>query len=154
MQWLSPFASSQFIRGTDVCLIAWELAVSSIAQVSSFLKDVLLVTEVSAVAVSRIQEIINIKPEAIGTLEPAVKTRSSWISEGTLEFRNVSMRYGESLPLALADMTFKVKAGTRVGVVGRSGSGKTSLLNGESLCVMRARCHLGLTSFLEQLSSV
>lgn len=40
---------------------------------------------------------------------------------------NFSLQYRPQAPLALNDVTFCVKSGERVGVVGRTGSGKTSL---------------------------
>ncbi|KAG8343664.1 putative ABC transporter transmembrane region ABC transporter [Trypanosoma vivax] len=45
-----------------------------------------------------------------------------------VEFRDVTMRYGPSQPLVLRGLTFKVVAGQKVGIVGRTGSGKSSLL--------------------------
>jgi hypothetical protein len=38
------------------------------------------------------------------------------------------MRYRAGLPLVLRDVTFSVRGGERVGVVGRTGSGKSSLM--------------------------
>lgn len=48
-------------------------------------------------------------------------------AEGLIEFRNVSFSY-DSVP-ALKDISFRIEPGTRVGLVGRTGSGKTTLTN-------------------------
>ena len=53
---------------------------------------------------------------------------ADWPSSGAIEFRALSMRYRENTPLVLRDVSFKIKAGERVGVCGRTGSGKSSLL--------------------------
>lgn len=45
-----------------------------------------------------------------------------------MQFRNVALRYRDGLPLVLDGLTFDVKPGERVGIVGRTGAGKTSLL--------------------------
>ncbi|HSA62660.1 MAG TPA: ABC transporter transmembrane domain-containing protein [Nitrospiraceae bacterium] len=47
----------------------------------------------------------------------------------SLEFKGISFRYGDNLPLALADINLKIHAGEVVAVVGHSGSGKTTLAN-------------------------
>jgi ATP-binding cassette, subfamily C (CFTR/MRP), member 1 len=51
-----------------------------------------------------------------------------WPSEGRIEFRNVSMRYLPDLPLVLKDVTFDAKSGEKIGIVGRTGSGKSSIM--------------------------
>lgn len=52
---------------------------------------------------------------------------NNWPSRGNIEFQHVSMRYREKLPLTLKDISFKVKGGEKIGIVGRTGAGKTSL---------------------------
>ena len=49
------------------------------------------------------------------------------IMHGAIEVQDVSFRYRLDLPLALEHITFSVKAGEKVGIVGRSGSGKSTL---------------------------
>jgi len=48
---------------------------------------------------------------------------------GEIEFRNVSLRYENAKRLALDDLSFTIKPGEKVALVGRSGGGKTSLVN-------------------------
>lgn len=45
-----------------------------------------------------------------------------------LELRSLSLRYDEALPLALRGVSVRVRPGEKVGVVGRSGAGKSSLV--------------------------
>ena len=45
-----------------------------------------------------------------------------------LEFRGVSMRYRPRLPLVLRDVNLTIPGGTKVGICGRSGCGKSSLI--------------------------
>jgi ABC-type multidrug transport system fused ATPase/permease subunit len=52
----------------------------------------------------------------------------SWPHQGVIKFDNVMMRYREGLPLVLDGCTFNITAGERVGIVGRTGSGKSSLI--------------------------
>ena len=51
-----------------------------------------------------------------------------WPQGGEIEFTNVSMKYQSHLPLTLKGVSFKINAGESVGIVGRTGAGKSSLL--------------------------
>ncbi|MFY1671394.1 ATP-binding cassette domain-containing protein [Plantactinospora sp. WMMB334] len=50
-----------------------------------------------------------------------------WPAAGEVRFENVVLRYAHDLPPALDGVSFAVPAGTKVGIVGRTGSGKSSL---------------------------
>jgi len=54
--------------------------------------------------------------------------KKDWPPQGRLEFKNVEWRYRENLPLALKNVSFTVNPGERVGIVGRTGAGKSSIL--------------------------
>jgi len=47
--------------------------------------------------------------------------------KGEIEFRGVQMRYAKSLQPALNDLSFSIEAGEKIAIVGRTGSGKSSL---------------------------
>eukprot|EP00173_Palmaria_palmata_P005031 Plantae.Rhodophyta-Palmaria_palmata.ctg808.p1 GENE.Plantae.Rhodophyta-Palmaria_palmata.ctg808~~Plantae.Rhodophyta-Palmaria_palmata.ctg808.p1 ORF type:complete len:559 (+),score=116.80 Plantae.Rhodophyta-Palmaria_palmata.ctg808:177-1679(+) len=51
-----------------------------------------------------------------------------WPSEGVIDIRDVKMRYREGLDLVLKGVSLKIGAGEKVGIVGRTGSGKSSLM--------------------------
>jgi ABC-type multidrug transport system fused ATPase/permease subunit len=63
---------------------------------------------------------------ARGTAAAVVQT--AWPASGALSFVNVNLRYRAGLPLVLKDLSLEIGGGQRVGVCGRSGSGKSSLL--------------------------
>lgn len=48
---------------------------------------------------------------------------------GEFEFSNVSLGYEENRPLVLKDINFKIPAGTSLGIIGKTGCGKTSMVN-------------------------
>jgi len=51
-----------------------------------------------------------------------------WPARGTLELKDVHLRYAEGEPAVLSGISFKVKHGERIGFVGRTGAGKSSVL--------------------------
>jgi len=51
------------------------------------------------------------------------------IQRGDIEFNNVFARYRMDLPDALKEVTCCIKAGEKVGIVGRTGAGKTTIIN-------------------------
>ena len=56
-----------------------------------------------------------------------VSVPSAWPDRGEIVFDGVQMRYRKDLPLILHDLTLHIKPGERVGIVGRTGAGKTSI---------------------------
>lgn len=91
--------------------------------------------ETQFMSVTRIAEISDLEPEESNTqqtkIDPDTESalrQSGWPSKGQVEFNNVSMRYNPSAPLVLKNVTVSVPPGTTLGVVGRTGSGKSSKL--------------------------
>lgn len=57
-----------------------------------------------------------------------VRVRTGWPRTGRIEFQGVTMRYRRDLPAVLDGVTFTAASGERVGIVGRTGAGKSSLV--------------------------
>ncbi|XP_024633050.1 ABC transporter C family member 13 isoform X1 [Medicago truncatula] len=51
-----------------------------------------------------------------------------WPNQGVIEFQHVTLKYMPSLPAALCNISFKIEGGTQVGIIGRTGAGKSSVL--------------------------
>eukprot|EP00004_Rigifila_ramosa_P021254 TRINITY_DN5618_c0_g1_i1.p1 TRINITY_DN5618_c0_g1~~TRINITY_DN5618_c0_g1_i1.p1 ORF type:complete len:1399 (-),score=364.82 TRINITY_DN5618_c0_g1_i1:59-4255(-) len=60
--------------------------------------------------------------------EISAKLPAVWPSEGKIFFEGVQMRYRPDLPIILKGVTLEVRAGTSVGICGRTGAGKSSLV--------------------------
>lgn len=53
----------------------------------------------------------------------------SWPHSGAITFDNVEMRYRADLPLVLQGLNFQIRGGERIGIVGRTGAGKSSIMS-------------------------
>lgn len=107
-------------------LIQWSV-VFTVALNFFFLR--LSETEARITSVERMQAAADLCQEASWeTNASKINLEPSWPSKGELEFDNVSMRYRTGLPFALKSLSFKIQAGSRCGVVGRTGAGKTSIV--------------------------
>ncbi|KZT57357.1 hypothetical protein CALCODRAFT_434214 [Calocera cornea HHB12733] len=98
----------------------------SITQVFSQMVTQFAQTEQNMNAVERVEHYTKLdqEPEQTTPQDPP----PTWPSEGNVSFKNVQMRYRDGLPLVLKGITFDVKPGEKVGIVGRTGAGKTSIL--------------------------
>ncbi|KAJ5095932.1 ABC transporter integral membrane type 1 [Penicillium alfredii] len=54
---------------------------------------------------------------------------ASWPEKGRITFDNAQMRYRDGLPLVLKGLTMDVQGGERIGIVGRTGAGKSSIMS-------------------------
>ena len=84
-------------------------------------------TERELVAVERVGQYLNlIKQE---NNKGTVTSPYNWPSEGVISMKSVAMRYQDHLPPALKGVSLQTKSAEKIGVVGRTGSGKSSLFH-------------------------
>ncbi|KAK8322201.1 hypothetical protein V6Z12_A12G151600 [Gossypium hirsutum] len=79
------------------------------------------------VSVERIKQFSSIQPEAAwhnkNHLPPP-----NWPAHGNVELKDLQVRYRPSTPLVLKGITLSINGGEKIGVVGRTGSGKSTLI--------------------------
>ncbi|KAK4803068.1 hypothetical protein SAY86_001271 [Trapa natans] len=80
------------------------------------------------VAVERVEQYMNIKSEASEIIETN-RPDSNWPAIGSLMICNLKVRYRPGAPLVLQGITCNIQGGHKVGIVGRTGSGKTTLIS-------------------------
>uniref|UniRef100_A0A1I8GNJ2 ABC-type glutathione-S-conjugate transporter n=1 Tax=Macrostomum lignano TaxID=282301 RepID=A0A1I8GNJ2_9PLAT len=107
------------------------LSVSYALQISDYLKWLvheLTELETNTVAVERLNEYSNLETEAPWTTDSLPP--SGWPSRGRVEFCNYATRYRPGLDLVLQGISVSFEPGHKVGIVGRTGAGKSSLTLG------------------------
>lgn len=105
------------------------LSVSYALQVTSSLNLLVRMTsdfETNVVSVERLKEYTEITREAPWHI-PDKNPPQSWPSEGKIDFINYKTRYRNGLDLVLKGITCYIKACEKIGIVGRTGAGKSSL---------------------------
>ncbi|KAF0689252.1 hypothetical protein As57867_019216, partial [Aphanomyces stellatus] len=81
--------------------------------------------EILMVAPERIAEYCKIKPEAPRVISGAFA--KDWPTTGDIQFDNMAFRYKANDPLVLKDVNVHIHSGEKIGIVGRTGAGKSSL---------------------------
>ncbi|KZT67112.1 P-loop containing nucleoside triphosphate hydrolase protein [Daedalea quercina L-15889] len=90
--------------------------------------------EINGNSLERIKQYLEIEQEPKSSqtgVPPAY-----WPASGDLRVENLSARYSPDGPKVLHDISFKVKSGERIGIVGRTGSGKSSLTLSLLRCIL------------------
>lgn len=107
------------------------LAISYAVQLTGLFQfTVRLLTETEArfTSVERINHYIKtLESEAPRQSPEAAQPAPSWPEEGKITFQDVEMRYRDDLPLVLKNLSFTILPEETIGIVGRTGSGKSSL---------------------------
>lgn len=79
------------------------------------------------VSVERCDQYTKLESEAASHIEGAVP--DNWPTQGRIKYVDVDFKYRENLPLVLKNLSFEVKSKEKIGVIGRTGAGKSSLMN-------------------------
>uniref|UniRef100_A0AAY4DKF2 ATP-binding cassette sub-family C member 5 n=1 Tax=Denticeps clupeoides TaxID=299321 RepID=A0AAY4DKF2_9TELE len=144
------------------------LAISYAVQLTGlfqFTVRLLSETEARFTSVERINHYIkNLDSEAPRQITGVSRPDADWPREGGIRFQDVEMRYRDNLPLVLKTLSFGVLPEETVGIVGRTGSGKSSLgvalfrlaeLSGGSIFIDGVNiAHVGLEDLRSRLSVI
>ncbi|KAK7757282.1 Transporter of the ATP-binding cassette (ABC) [Diatrype stigma] len=110
----------------------------SLSYAISFSENILWLIRLYAVneqnmnAVERVKEYLDVEQEADAIVEN--RPPQNWPANGAVEFIGYSTRYRKELDPVLKNVTFKIEPREKVGIVGRTGAGKSSL----TLAIFRA----------------
>jgi len=84
-------------------------------------------TQRAEASMKRLCEVLDSKP-SIKDGKSEIDVRSIPL-RGEIEFKNVNFRYSKDLPYVLKNINLKISSGETLGVIGHTGSGKTTLVN-------------------------
>jgi len=105
------------------------LAISNALAISillSFLVRVFADFESNLTSIERIKEYFHIPQEAAWDSQEETKPSADWPQKGVIQFQNFYLKYRDDLDYALKDINFSIYAHEKVGIVGRTGAGKSS----------------------------
>lgn len=58
---------------------------------------------------------------------PEMKPPLEWPAKGAIDFKDLTLRYRPGLPNVLHGMSLSIRGGEKIGIVGRTGAGKSSI---------------------------
>jgi ABC-type multidrug transport system fused ATPase/permease subunit len=155
------FASFELVSVGEIAVALSFVMVTS-STVQNFF-DYMANMEEALTGVERLDEYLR-RPVEQGAIEPRLPVltfsgNSDELSErkgedlalsenASVDFFEVSLRYGEDLPWVLQDVSFSVQPGEHVGVIGRTGSGKSTLLQSLFLLYPVAQGYVAVNGWL------
>lgn len=83
--------------------------------------------EMNMNSVERLQEYERVDQEPPAKI-PETKPEATWPTAGELDVREVSLRYAPNLPRVIKNVSFHVQPGSKIGIVGRTGAGKSTII--------------------------
>ena len=123
------FAAFAVARGDGPSAGAVGLAMSYALQITQSLNWIVRQTvevETNIVSVERVLEYANLPSEAADVV-PNNRAPIHWPAHGAVEFNNYTSKYREGLDPVLKNINLEIKPHEKIGVVGRTGAGKSSL---------------------------
>ncbi|XP_050068097.1 ATP-binding cassette sub-family C member 4-like [Anopheles maculipalpis] len=79
-------------------------------------------------SVERVVEYAEVEPEASLVSIGKHKPPADWPAQGSIRFEHFSLRYAPQSNLVLRDLNMSINAGEKIGIVGRTGAGKSSII--------------------------
>ena len=126
-----------FVTGVLVVTSRFDVSPSISGLVLSYILGIVQILQFSIRQLSEVENAMNsteriyyygtaLEEEAPAHLAPVPE---KWPEHGQIDFNNVQLRYRPNLPLVLSGFDMHVASGERIGIVGRTGAGKSSIMS-------------------------
>ncbi|ODV59385.1 bile acid-transporting ATPase YBT1 [Ascoidea rubescens DSM 1968] len=79
-------------------------------------------------SVERLKEYMEVEEEPEPQLSQEFEPPKTWPETGKIEISNLSLRYAPDLPKVIKNVTFDVEPNAKIGIVGRTGAGKSTII--------------------------
>lgn len=118
-------------RVFDISAASLGLLLSYVLQMSNAISSaVVMYTQVEQDmnSTERIMEYAFQIPQEAAYIRSETAPPAEWPQHGQISFKNASMRYRPGLPLVLRDFSAEIKPSEKIGICGRTGAGKSSIM--------------------------
>lgn len=106
--------------------LVWGLQISTIL---SFTLRVMADTESNMNAVVRLYDYVDNNPSE-ASFEERKPANDKWPDQGEYKINNISYKYRPELPTVIKNISFDIESRAKIGIVGRTGSGKSTMTLG------------------------
>ena len=131
--WIS-FVENYYYRANENIALSFQILLN-ISGIFSYASLLAVSVDMLMISVERMMSYIKLKPEIDSEGEDRKmnkdtipKTRSNF-HEGNITFENVCLKYADDLPMVLKEISLEIVGGSKVGIVGRTGAGKSSIIS-------------------------
>ena len=116
---------NSLISGVDSASVSIGIGQSiGLGKFMQFFMRQMIELENQMTCMERVQEYIDIKPESNTGEKP-----EKWPTMGNINYRDVKLRYPKTNQLTLKGVSFDVEGKQKIGIIGRTGAGKTSIIS-------------------------
>lgn len=115
--------TGNFTQGEIIAFVSY---ITSIMLTMVVLANIIVIFTKASASAGRVNEIFALKPSVREKTKDIIETDEN---APIIEFKNVTFNYNEESESVLEDITFSIKKGEKIGIIGGTGSGKSSILN-------------------------
>lgn len=115
--------TGNFTQGEIIAFINY---ITSIMLTMVVLANIIVIFTKASASAGRVNEIFELTPSVKENTKDEIETDDN---APVIEFKNVSFSYNEESESVLESITFSINKGEKIGIIGGTGSGKTSVLN-------------------------
>ena len=134
--WIS-FIENYYYRANENVALSFQILLN-ISILFSYASLLAVNLDVLMISVERMVSYIKLKPEIdserdyastkVNKSDTIPNTRGN-LYEGNITFENVYLKYADDLPMVLKGISLEIVGGSKVGIVGRTGAGKSSIIS-------------------------